>query len=355
MSRRPDERSLLSDLVATPSVSGSEGAAARCAAETARGWGLPVEAQPYGVVAELTGPAAGPTLALVSHLDTVPAGEGWTRPPFEASIENGRLYGRGASDAKASAAAMLAAAADVAVKGLPRGRLLVILGFGEETAATTMAQAVAAHAPVDAAIVGEPTGLDLAIAQRGLLMVDLVARGSQRHAAHAGEPGFENAAIVLARDLLRLHGLFDDRAHPVLGRTTATPTSLAAGIGRNVTPPVAKALLDVRSTPDRSHAEIAGRLREALDSEVVIVSDRLVPCETPASSRLLAACRRARPQARRFGSATCSDWVFLREADAVKCGPGDTHLSHTPDEWVALDEVRAARELYTAAVWEYCS
>jgi acetylornithine deacetylase len=355
MSRRPDERALLGDLVATPSVSGSEGAAASCAAETARGWGLPVEARTYGVVAELAGSAAGPTLALVSHLDTVPPGEGWTRPPFEASVENGRLYGRGASDAKASAAAMLAAAADVAAKGLARGRLLVILGFGEETAATTMGQAVAVHAPVHAAIVGEPTGLDLAIAQRGLLMVDLVARGRQAHAAHADGPGFENAAIMLARDLLRLDGLFDDRAHPILGRTRATPTWLTAGIGRNVTPPVARALLDVRSTPDRTHAEIVGRLREALESEVEIVSERLVPCETPASSRLLAACRRARPQARRFGSATCSDWVYLREADAVKCGPGDTHLSHAPDEWVSLQEVREARDLYSAAVREYCS
>jgi acetylornithine deacetylase len=250
---------------------------------------------------------------------------------------------------------MLAAAADAADRGLPRGRLLVILGFGEETSATTMARAVAAHAPIDAAIVGEPTGLDFAIAQRGLLMVDLVARGDQRHAGHAGDPGFRNAAVVLARDLVRLGGLFDDRAHPVLGRTTATPTRLEAGVGRNITPPLARAVLDVRSTPDRTHAEIVERLRAALESEVVVVSERLVPCETPASSRLLAACAAARPGARRFGSPTCSDWVFLRDADALKCGPGDTRLSHAPDEWVALDEVSAARALYAAAAGAYCS
>lgn len=355
MPQRPDERALLRDLIATPSVSGSEAEAARCVEAAARDWGLSVESHAYGVVAEVEGAVSGPTLALVSHLDTVPPGDGWTRSPFGAEIADGRIYGRGASDAKASAAAMLAAAADVAARGLPRGRLLVLLGFGEETSATTMAHAVVAHAPIDAAIVGEPTGLDLAIAQRGLLMIDLVARGEQRHAGHAGERGFENAAVVLARDLVRLDGLFDDRWHPVLGRTTATPTWLEAGVGRNITPPVARALLDVRSTPDRSHGEIADRLRASLESEVVIVSERLVPCETPHASRLLAAFAGARPEARRFGSPTCSDWVFLRDADALKCGPGDTRLSHAPDEWVALDEVRAARELYATVAGAYVS
>jgi hypothetical protein len=153
------------------------------------------------------------------------------------------------------------------------------------------------------------------------MMVDLVARGDQRHAGYAAsDGGFVNAALVLARDLLRLDGLFDSRAHPVLGRTTATPTMLDAGVSRNVTPPVATAILDIRSTPDWTHDEIAALLREHLDSEVVVTSRRLVPCETPAGSQLLAAATRARPEASCFGSPTCSDWVFLRHVDAVKAG-----------------------------------
>jgi acetylornithine deacetylase len=350
-----DEARLLEELVSIPSVSGDELAVARRAESASREWGLPVALEPFGLVAEVRGGAPGPTVALVSHLDTVPAGEGWTRDPFSAEVRDGRLYGRGAGDAKASAAAMLAAAADVAAAGLPRGRLLVLLGFGEETRATTMGAAVAASGRVDAAIVGEPTGLDVAVAQRGLLMIDLVARGDQRHAGHAGGPGFKNAAVELARDLVRLEGLFDDREHPVLGRATATPTWLTAGLGRNVTPPTARALLDVRSTPDWTHEEIARRLRESLESEVEIVSDRLAPCETPGGSRLLESILRSHPSARRFGSPTCSDWVFLRGADTVKCGPGDTRLSHAPDEWVAIAEVRAARALYRSAVTDYLS
>jgi acetylornithine deacetylase len=354
MRSSPDETALLRALVAIPSVSGGEAEAARHAADAARAFGLSVAITPHGVVAEAGSPR-GRTLALVSHLDTVPPGEGWTREPFAAETEDGRLYGRGASDAKASVAAMLAGAADAHASGNLRGRLLVILGFGEETRDSTMAAAVGACGPIDAAVVGEPTGLDFAVAQRGLLMVDLVARGAQGHAGHARQPGFRNALVELARDLVRLDGLFDDREHPVLGRVTATPTVAEAGVGRNVTPPTARALLDVRSTPDWSHAEIAERLRRALDSEVVVVSERLVPCQTPQGSRLLGAAERARPSGRRYGSPTCSDWVFLKDMDVVKCGPGDTRLSHAPDEWVALAEVRAARGFYGALAQEYLS
>ena len=109
----------------------------------------------------------------------------------------------------------------------------------------------------------------------------------------------------------------------MLGHTTATPTMLEAGVSRNVTPPVAKAVLDIRSTPDWTHDEMADVLRQALDSEVVVTSQRLVPCETPAGSRLLAVAPRAcGPRSTPFGSPTCSDWVFLRHTDAIKCGPG---------------------------------
>ena len=352
MRSSPDEAALLKELVGIPSVSGAEAEVARRAATAAASYGLRVAVAPHGVVVT-AGRDGGRTLALVSHLDTVPPGEGWTRDAYGAETEDGRLYGRGASDAKASVAAMLAAAADAAASGRLRGRLLVLLGFGEETRDSTMAAAVASVGSIDAAIVGEPTGLDFAVAQRGLMMVDLVAQGTPGHAGHAREPGFKNALVELARDLIRLDGLFDDREHAVLGRVTATPTEFSAGVVRNVTPKTARALLDVRSTPDWTHAEIAERLRASLRSEVVVVSERLVPCQTPPSSPLLHAAHRARPAGRRFGSPTCSDWVFLNDVDVVKCGPGDTRLSHTPDEWVSLSEVRAARSFYAAVATDY--
>jgi acetylornithine deacetylase len=351
----PDELKLLGQLVAIPSVSGEEGAVAAFVEDTVRGWGLDVIRDDTSVRVEVRGRTDGPALALVSHLDVVPPGAGWTRDPFTPAVEGDRLYGRGSGDAKASVSAMLTAAHDLAESGgLSAGRLLVILGYGEETRHTTMERALERAGPLEAAIVGEPTNLHFATAQRGLMMVDLVARGDQRHAGYAASDGhFVNAAVVLARDLLRLDGLFEERTHPVLGRTTATPTMLDAGVSRNVTPPLATAILDVRSTPDWTHEEIADLLGEQLESEVVVTSKRLVPCETPPDSRLLAAAVRVRPRSAQFGSPTCSDWVFLRHVDAIKAGPGTSRRSHTPDEYVDLPEVTAARRFYAGVAREY--
>jgi acetylornithine deacetylase len=353
------EARLLAELVATPSPSGDEGAAARLVEEKARGWDLDAVRDETGIRIRVEGRSPGPTLAFVTHLDTVPPGEGWTRDPFDPVIEEGRLYGRGSGDAKASVAAMVSAARDVAGRGGPaRGRLLVLLGLSEETRDTTMPAMVVAvesesGAPIDAAVIGEPTNLDLAIAQRGLLRLDLVAEGDQRHAGRADEGDYINAIEILARDILALEGLARGRPHPLLGDPTITPTMLSAGVGRNVTPPAARAVLDVRSTPNWSHEQLVELVRRAVRSRVEIVSERLVPCETPAGSRLLAAARRARPGAREYGSPTCCDWVFLRHADAIKCGPGTSARSHTADECVELAEVAAARRFYTALADAY--
>ena len=354
-----NEVELLKALVAIPSVSGEEEAIARFTETTVRGWGLEVVRDDTGVKVTVDTCRPGRTLAFISHLDVVPPGAGWTRDPFTPIVEGDLLYGRGSGDAKASVAAMLVAAADFAEKaarrqgGTAAGRLVVILGYGEETRNTSMGRAVASLPPIDAAVVGEPTNLEFAIAQRGLMMVDLIAHGDQRHAGYAADGDFANAITRLAADLVKLPSLLTDRSHPILGRATVTATMVEAGVSRNVTPPVAKAVLDIRSTPSWEHPEIGESLRRSLESEVVVTSERLVPCETPTGSALLAAARRARPEAGTFGSPTCSDWVFVRHADAIKVGPGTSRRSHTPDEAVDLPEVTAARGLYRALAEEY--
>jgi acetylornithine deacetylase len=350
----PGEINLLRELIAIPSVSGQEAELAVFIEETVRRWGLDVVRDANAVQVEVRGWGAGPTIALASHLDVVPPGAGWTRDPFTPLIEGTRLYGRGSGDAKASVAAMLYAAKDIVDSGgMDAGRVLVILGYGEETKSTTMGAAVEEAGEIDAAVIGEPTSLDFAIAQRGLMMIDLVAEGDQRHAAYASEDDFTNSVQVLARDLIKLESLFGDRTHPVLGRATATATMLEAGISRNITPPVARAVLDIRSTPDWTHDELAGKLRIELTCDVIVTSRRLVPCETPPGSHLLAVASGLRPGAKHFGSPTCSDWVFFRDRDAIKCGPGTSRRSHTADEYVDIPEVTAARGFYGELVRAY--
>ncbi len=351
----PAEIEFLRALVAVPSISGSEAPAAELVESQAGRLGLDVVRDETSVRVSIGTESSGATLALASHLDVVPPGDGWTRDPFTPVIEGGLLFGRGSGDAKASVAAMLYAVADVAKRGGPRkGRLLAIYTYGEETRFATMPEAVKRAGRLDAALVGEPTNLQFSIAQRGLMMVDLVAHGTQRHAGYSGD-GAPNAISELAKDLARLDEVVSERNHPVLGRTIVTPTMLEGGISRNVTPPTAKAILDVRSTPAWTHDELEVALRERLSSDVVVTSKRLVACETPVNSRLLAVARDVSPGATSYGSPTCSDWCFLRHLDAMKVGPGTSRRSHTPDEAVDLAEVTAARAFYANVAERYLS
>ncbi len=347
------------DLVATPSVSGDEERVARRLETWAREQGIDVVRDETGVRLVVSGATpGGPTLLLASHLDTVPPGDGWTIDPFAGLVEDGVLRGRGAVDAKASVAAMAAAAAAWAARGGPaRGRLVVLATFGEETRETSMPRALdRLGAKVDAALIGEPTGLEPCVAQRGLLMLVLRWRGEQVHAGWAADldASPDNAILVAASELRRLAEFEMPRVHPRLGRIALTPTRIEAGIARNVTPPTCEALLDVRTTPAHSHAEIVEALRVALPrTEVEIVSERLRPVETPPGSLLLEAILRARPESRPFASPTSSDWVWLADVDGVKLGPGDSRLSHTAHEAIPLREIDEAARLYEAVAGEF--
>ena len=353
MSTSPTEITFLRDLVAIPSISGAEAGCAEMVEFAAQRLGLDVIRDETSVRISVGEESSGPTLIMASHLDVVPPGEGWTREPFAPVIEGDLLYGRGSGDAKASVSAMFWALADLSSGRSGRGRVMAVFTYGEETRNATMPAAVDRIGRIDAALVGEPTNLQAAIAQRGLMMVDLVCRGDQRHAGYASAAGFTNAISALAREIVKLDGIVGERDHPVLGTTTVTPTMLEAGVSRNVTPPMAKAVLDIRSTPAWTHDELEDALRERLDCDVVVTSKRLVPCETPAGSRLLAAVRAASPDVSTYGSPTCSDWCFLKHVDAVKIGPGTSRRSHTPDESVNISEVTAARALYARIAEAY--
>jgi len=341
---------LLVDLVRTPSPSGREGVAAELLAGWAAARGLVVAVDDAAVRLELAGPAAGPTLLFASHLDTVPAGEGWSVDPFAGVVAEGRLTGRGAVDAKASVAAMAVAAAALGDGGGPAcGRLIVLATYAEETRDTTMPRALErlGEEPA-AAVVGEPTSLAPCIAQRGQLLLKLSWRGEQLHAGWAAErrPPPANAIRLAAHDLAALDDLRFERRHPLLGEVVVTPTLLQAGVARNVTPPRCEAVLDIRTTPCYEHAEVTAAVAARVMAEVEVLSDRLLPAATPEGSALLAALVRVRPEAESVASPTCSDWTFLRHLDALKLGPGDSRRSHTADEWVELAEVEEAARLY---------
>lgn len=354
--RWPDAAALLAALVRTPSLSGDEGAAAAVLAAWAESAGLRPSVDDTAVRIEVEGGAPCPTLLLASHLDTVPVGDGWVRDPYGAEIVDGFLHGRGAVDAKGSVASMTAAAAALAREGGPkRGRLVVLATYREETLSTSMPAALERGGLPDAAIVGEPTRLEPCVAQRGLIVLRLRWHGTARHAGWSREGGApaDNAVLKAARDLDALSRLEFERVHPVLGRVGVTPTRIEGGVANNIVPDRCSAVLDVRTTPAYEVDEIVAAVRALVTGEVEVASARCLPCETPPGSRLLGAIRAVRPEAIPFGSPTASDWVSMRGVDAVKMGPGDSRLSHTAEERVAVDEIEEAVRLYTATAKEF--
>ncbi len=348
---------LLLDLVRTPSLSGDEDAAADLLARWYREHGLRCTKDETGVHVVVEGSTDGPTLLFASHLDTVPVGEGWTRDPFATKPIEGKLTARGAVDAKSSIAAMSTAAARVKHLGGPQaGRLIVLATYCEETRDTTMpaARARLPHPP-DAAVIGEPTSLQPCTAQRGLMVVRITWRGRQLHAGWTeGGAADTNAIRVAAREIDGLRAHLFPREHPSLGRTSVTPTRIEAGVARNMTPPTCEMILDIRTTPAYTHEEIASTLRSHFSqASVEILSDRYQPAETPRDSKLLASLMRVASDSIVFASPTASDWVWLRDLDAIKFGPGDSRQSHRPDETIAIAEVERAAALLTSTAMEY--
>ncbi|MFL6193230.1 MAG: M20/M25/M40 family metallo-hydrolase [Thermoanaerobaculia bacterium] len=332
------------------SVSGEEAALAAFLGDLLRRNGVAVAEIGNSLLATV---GSGPLLLFDTHLDTVPPVPGWTRDPFAAESVDGKVYGLGSNDAKASVAAMTAAFLAFREADLPF-TLALALVEGEETKGTgteaVLAELSRRGTPPAAAIVGEPTGLDLAVAQKGLMVLELVARGDACHAANAAALGAANAVRRLARDLVALERVDFGPPHARLGPVTLEPTQLKAGTARNVVPGEATALLDVRTTPALSPREVVERIGRVVEGEVRVLSERLRPRETAESDPLVEAALEARPEARLFGSATLSDMVFLEGIPAVKCGPGRTERSHTPDEYVLESEILDGSRFYARLV-----
>ncbi len=342
-----DVDALLADLVRTESVSGDEGRVASLAADWLAARGARVTRIGENVVAEV-GPDDGPTLLYLSHLDTVPIGDGWTRDPLAGAWEGDVLFGRGANDAKASVAAMMAAVAALADGGRLPGRLRLALTVREETDNAGVAEVLAATGRPDAAVTGEPTGLEVVRAQAGLAVLTATWTGTSCHAAHAARVPHDNALLAAARDLATAPPAWTlGETHPLLGASTAAVTVLSSGTRHNVVPDRAEAVIDARLAPplaaEDARAFLATRLPHA---EIGVRSDRLRAVETDADHPLVRAAVAAAGKTSAVGSTTLSDMAFLDGVPAVKCGPGETARSHTPDEHVRRDELRAGADFY---------
>jgi len=344
-----DPAALLQSLVAIPSVSGAEGPLAEHLASFLAGAGFQVRRQGLNVWFELG--VTGPRLLLVSHLDTVPPCAGWSADALQPWWSGDRLYGLGANDAKGCVTALVLAALALRDEAATLGvRAVFAFTVEEEVGGKGMRELLTGLGPIDAAVVGEPTGLRICTAQRGMLILRCLARGEAAHVAHPHLG--DNAIHKAARDVIRLEAMRFE-PHVLLGETRAQVTMMAGGLARNQIPDACEFFVDLRSTPNLDHAEITAQIAAELESEVTVHSDRYRAVATDPAQPVVRAALAASGNKGGVGSPTASDWAFLAHVPAVKAGPGDTHRSHRPDEWLTLAELQGGAAFYTKLVREY--
>lgn len=339
---------LLAFLVATPSVSGSEQQLADQLREILSTDGFAVQREGHSLWFSL-GREARPHLLFVSHLDTVPACAGWASEATRPVVADGKLTGLGANDAKGCVAAMILAARELRGNELG-GRVTFAFVAQEETTGEGIRATRSKLGEIDAAVVGEPTGLEICAAQRGILILKCTARGEGAHVAHASLG--DNAIHKAARDIARLAEM-EFEPHPVLGTTQAQVTKIGGGLALNQVPDACEFFVDFRTTPNLNHAKLAAEIGAALESEVAIQSERYLSVATDLAEPIVRAALAASGRARAIGSATASDWAFLSDIPAVKAGPGDSARSHRPNEYLLLTELDAGAKFYGRLAHEY--
>jgi len=341
---------LLKALVAVPSPSGSETAAQDVLADALSAEGL--EARRSGrnlwtVIGE-----GGPTLLLNAHMDTVPASGQWTRNPHLPEEKDGRLYGLGSGDDKASLASM-AAAVVASAEGDVSGTVIFASTCDEETGGEGLEILRREIPPVDAAVIGEPTALRVAIAQKGLIRIQAVAEGRAAHAArpHQGV----NAIYKALEDIRRLQDMNFVKEHHVLGFPTVQVTEIEAGVGRNVIPPSCRYTVDVRTTPHYDNDFFVMELRRRIRSQIPVLRARMTPVETRPDDRLVRAALEATGTVDPVAFGGVSDFFHVRDLPAIVLGPGDPAESHQPDESVPLDQVVRAATAYRDLIRRWCN
>ena len=297
----------------------------------------------------------GPSVCFNTHLDTVPVGDGWTSDPLRLTARDGRLFGRGACDAKGSLAAMVEALLLLAADGTWRGTLVGAFVVDEEIGGTGAIAAAGSFPAFDGVVVGEPTGNTVRRAHRGCVRPTIRVSGV---AAHSSTPDLGRNAITAAAALLDRIADHDRdlarRTHPLLGRATVTATRIAGGNADNIVPAACDIVLDRRLLPDETPEAAMAEITAILGPDANVAGIRAAAhgCETAADAptvrAALAACARHGTLAEAAGFPGGCDLVHFarRGSPGIILGPGSLDLAHKPDEFVPVADLVQAALIY---------
>ena len=337
-----DTIDLLKDLIRIPSVSREEGAAADFLERWMRGNGFDVKRLGNNLWVE-SGPRDGrPAVLLNAHIDTVKPASGYTRDPFTSSVEDGCLYGLGSNDDGGSLVALLETYSKLIQKPQPY-RLVFSATAEEEVSGKGGLDLIFPElGQIDFGVIGEPTGMRMAVAERGLMVLDCTALGKSGHAAR--NEGV-NALYKAIDDIqwFRTHSF--DRISDFLGAVKMTVTQINAGTQHNVVPDRCSFVVDVRPNGMYTNPELLEMIKSSVSCEVKERSTRIgsshLPLDHPVVRRGLSLGLEP------FGSPTTSNQA-LCHFPTLKIGPGDSARSHSADEYIRLDEIADGIKTYLA-------
>ena len=329
-----DAVDLLIRLIKTPSFSREETDTATLIQEFLEAHGVTAQRQKNNVWA-VSAPfdVNKPTILLNSHHDTVKPGEGWTYAPFGAVLDGDKLIGLGSNDAGASAVSLLAAFLYFQDKPKAFNLICAITAEEEISGANGIRSVLPEFGKIDLGIVGEPTGMNLAIAEKGLIVLDGTAHGKTGHAAR--DEG-ENALYKALDDINWLRQYEFPKVSPLLGPVKMTVTQLTAGSQHNVVPDRCQFVVDVRTNELYQNQEIIDIIRENVQSEIVPRSTHLNSSWISGNHPLI--CKGLSMDKTIYGSPTLSDQSMM-PFDTLKMGPGESARSHTPDEYILVSEI----------------
>ena len=275
-----------------------------------------------------------PTLLMNSHHDTVKPSASYTRDPFEPTCEDGRIYGLGSNDAGASVVSLIAAYRHLEEQPLPYNMLLAISAEEEVMGEHGMRALLPELETIDMALVGEPTGMQAAVGERGLVVMDCTAHGVRGHAAR--NEGV-NALYKAIEDIERIRNYRFERQSTLLGDIKMTVTQINAGTQHNVVPDECKFVIDIRTTDAYSNEETAHLVQELLESDATPRSTRVhasaIYPDHPLVKAALAIGRDT------FVSPTTSDMALMHGIPSLKMGVGQSARSHSADEYVLESEI----------------
>ncbi len=334
--------SLLSHLIATPSVSRDERRAADIMEEELVRCGFTPHREANNVWA--IGPCQRedrPTLLLNAHIDTVKPVASYTRNPYEPSLEDGTLYGLGSNDCGGGLVSLLQVFRELSASERCPYNLVYLASAEEEVSGKDgISRALPLLPHVDVAIVGEPTGMQPAVAEKGLMVVDITAHGKSGHAAR--NEGV-NAIYEALDDLCWIRSHRFDRVSQFLGPTKMQATVVNAGTQHNVVPDECKIVVDVRTNELYTNEEVFDIISSHCKSECRARSFRLHSSRIDLNHPLVERCVALGLQP--FGSPTLSDQALMPFA-SLKLGPGQSARSHSADEYIKVSEIEHAIGLY---------